>query len=117
MPFPRTVATAALFATALLLPLLALMGQGWTLVGRYEESVGYRYFYSLRILYGGEYVFLPQGQLCDVFYQGLHMLLTMFGLAPTTLLPRADWFAYLAVILGHAVTAAAFAWAVSRLSL
>ena len=106
---------AAVLAAGLLVPLIVVMVQGWTLVGVFEESAGYRYFYSLRAFYGGEYVFLPQGQLCDVIYQALHALLSAIGMPMDTLLPRIDWFCYSAVALAHLVTLAAFVWVAGRL--
>jgi len=110
-------AFAVLFGTALLLPILIVMFCGWTLVGMYEESIGYRYFYSLRSFYRGEYVFLPQGQLNDVLYQALQAFLTVFGVPAGTLIPRIDWFAYAAVLMAHVTTLIAYTWTAWRFSI
>ena len=104
------------FAVALLLPLGWVVAHGWTLTGLYEESLGYRYFYSLRVVYGREYAFLPQGHLIDIGYQWLQRLLTVAGRPPGELFPRIDIFAYVAVATAHLVAVACFVWVVRSVS-
>ncbi len=110
------MASVLVFATGLLFPLVYVIGHGWTLTGMYEESVGYRYFYSLRQMYGAsEYVFLPQGQLPNIVNQVIQVLLTGLGYRPEVLFPRIDLFAYAAVAVAHLVAIVTFAWAVAPL--
>jgi hypothetical protein len=64
MPHRYFAATLALaLIGALFWVPVALFWLGISPSGFFEESVGYRYFYSLRLAFGGEHPFLPQGQL------------------------------------------------------
>jgi hypothetical protein len=83
---------------------------GSTLTGMYEESVGYRYFYTLRSLYEGSYLFLPQGELVNLLFKGIHVALTTAGYPITQLYPRIDYFTYAGVTVMHLITAACFWW-------
>src|SRR4029077_16218901 len=81
----------------------------WTLTGLYEESIGYRYFYTLRQLYDADpYVFLPQGQLMDLANQLIQFCLTVSGHAPTELFPRIDLFSYASLAFAFLLATAAF---------
>jgi hypothetical protein len=80
-----------------------------TLTGACEEGLGYRYFYTLRLLYDTDgYIFLPQGHLMDLAHQTLHLILTALGYSPTALLPRIDIFSYCSIGLAHFLAALAF---------
>lgn len=106
-----------LIGLVLLFPLILLAKEGLTLTGMTEESTGYRYFYTLRILYGEhERPWLPQGQLVGLVHMGIQLLLTTLGYPPTQLYPRIDLFTYLAAGLPHLVTVGAFIWAVRPIS-
>src|SRR5215471_3872837 len=110
----RTIAAvgaATLMAAALLAPLVILGRHGLTLTGITEESTGYRYFYTLRMLYGhGERPWLPQGQLPGLSHIAIQVGLTLAGLSPTSLFPRIDLFAYSAAALPHVLALGAFVW-------
>lgn len=105
-----------IFAGTLLWPLAWIIVHGTTLVGVNEESTGYRYFYSLRALYDPPtFMFLPQGQLTNLIQKAIQLALTLFGLPPTQLRPRIDYFCYASVAAFHLMNVAAFAWLVSQL--
>ena len=117
MPTPRarrswwTAVSAILLAGGLLSPLIILGAHRFTLTGMAEESTGYRYFYSLRNLYGqGEHPWLPQGQFPGLTHVLLQVGLTLAGFSPTQLFPRIDLFAYSAAALPHLFAVAAFIW-------
>lgn len=65
---------------------------GSTLSGFVEESVGYRYFYSLRMAFGHEHPWLPQGQLPTLFHVLIQHALSWVGLPENQLFPRVDIF-------------------------
>jgi hypothetical protein len=113
VPEASAVVAGSVGTVLLLLPLLLLASNGLSLVGLTEESTGYRYFYSLRILYTpDERPWIPQGQLVGLVHIGVQLLLTALGYAPTQLQPRIDLFAYIAAALPHLATGAALTWAV-----
>src|SRR5437899_12691834 len=92
-----TVFSGTLMAGSLLALLAILATHHLTLTGMTEESTGYRYFYTLRMLYGrGERPWLPQGQLPGLTHLLIQAGLTLSGFSPTSLFPRIDLFAYLA---------------------
>lgn len=101
-----------IYSLLLLLPLISVTIIGSTFTGLYEESLGYRYFYSLRALHEpDEFLFLAQGHLVTLVHQPLQWVLDL--VFPTTqLLPRIDVFARIAVLVAHGVTIAAFSWAI-----
>lgn len=97
-------------------PLAVAITNGLQLAGATEESTGYRYFYTLRMMYGiNERPWLPQGQAVGVVHMGIQLLLTFVGLPPTQLMPRIEYFLYLATTLSHLITTVTFAWAVKPL--
>ncbi|MGE3911121.1 MAG: hypothetical protein AB7K36_17315 [Chloroflexota bacterium] len=109
----RLAAPAVLTAIGLLIPCLALLVSGISLVGGAEESTGYRYFYSLRLLYTpDERPWLPQGHPMTIIHIGVQALLTAVGYSPWQILPRMNIFAYVGAVLPHLATAAALTWAV-----
>jgi hypothetical protein len=111
-----TVLSCALMVASLLALLAVMAAHHLTITGMTEESTGYRYFYSLRILYGsGERPWLPQGQLPGLSHLLIQMGLTLFGYSPTSLLPRIDVFAYFAAALPHVLAGAAFIWMAAAL--
>jgi hypothetical protein len=80
-----------------------------TLTGACEEGLGYRYFYTLRLLYDDNgYIFLPQGHLMDLAHQTLQLVLTALGYSPKAVLPRIDIFSYCSIGLAHLLAALAF---------
>lgn len=81
---------------------------GISISGHFEESVGYRYFYSLRLAFGHENVWLPQGQLVTLYHAVVQYLLTLFGLPNNQLFPRVDIFSMWAVFLPALLTGGAF---------
>jgi hypothetical protein len=87
---------------------LYFYSSGITITTYIEESVGYRYFYSLRLAFGGEGAWLPQGQLVTLYHTGLQRLLSFFGLPNDQLFPRIDIFCALATILPIILTGFAF---------
>ena len=113
----QDVLIAALLAGFLLSPVLTLIAHGYTPTGMAEESIGRRYFYSLRILYGEhDRPWVPQGHLVSVSHIAIQYALTAAGFPPTQLFPRIDVFAYTASILSVVVTVLAFIWAVRPIS-
>lgn len=109
---PAWLLSLIILAAALLWPAIYVTITGSTFTGLYEESLGYRYFYSLRAVYEpDEFLYLPQGHLITLSHQLLQLTLDQFFPA-TQLLPRIDVFARIAVLMAHAVTIAAFGWAV-----
>ena len=97
----------------LLCPLLVLAVRGTSLAAFTEESTGYRYYHSLRILYGDhERPWLPQAQGVGLTHFAIQLLLAAVGLPPTLLRPRIDLFAYMATALPLVTTGIVFAWAV-----
>lgn len=107
---------ALLVAACMIRPVLVMATAGITLTGMAEESIGYRYFYTLRFLYADhERPWLPQGQLTGLSHIVLQVLLTGAGYPPEQLFPRIDVFAYLASALPSLLTAGAFVYAVSPL--
>jgi len=80
-----------------------------TLTGACEESLGYRYFFSLRLLYDADgYVFLPQGHLMDLVHQLLQLILTAAGLRPDAVFPRIDVFSYCSIAIAQITAALVF---------
>ncbi len=98
-------------SVALLWPVAVVAAHGWTLTGLYEELVGIRYFYSLRSLYEpGAFLFLPQGQLINLYHKAIQVALSEFGLPPRSLWPRIDLFCYISIIGLQITNAACFTW-------
>src|SRR3990167_8631772 len=65
------ILSASCFFISLAITLFVLNANGISQIGFNEESIGYRYFHSLRLLYGEhEFPWLPQGQLIGL----IHML-------------------------------------------
>jgi|GEM_PF-2004859 len=105
------------FALALLAPIAWVAFNGWTLTGIHEESLGVRYFYSLRGVYDPPtFLFLPQGQIIDLLNKAIQHLLTATGSPPTQLFPRIDYFSYLSVAAMQIFNVACFVWMVSAIS-
>jgi hypothetical protein len=97
-------------------PVATLIAGGLTATGMAEESIGYRYFYTLRMLYGAhERPWLPQGQLVGLTHLAIQASLTAAGLPPTQLFPRIDYWAYAASILPILLTVISFVWAARQI--
>ena len=64
----RWIGPALLLLAVLWYPISRVVMLHLTLTGACEEGLGYRYFYTLRLLYEGDgYIFLPQGHLMDAW--------------------------------------------------
>jgi hypothetical protein len=108
---------ASLAVAVLLVPLIWLALHHATLTGVDEESSGYRYFYSLRILYGmHERPWLPQGQLVGLVDMAIQIALTAMGFSPKQLAPRIDIFTYAAAATPIVLMLPALFWALQPLS-
>jgi hypothetical protein len=66
-------------AGLLLTPLVVALLSNVTWTGLYEESLGFRYFYSLRRVLGETVPFLPQAQLQDAFCYVLQLFPSQLG--------------------------------------
>lgn len=106
---------AAVLFVSLGFPTIFFALNGVSLTGVFEESVGYRYFYSLRILYGDERPWLPQGQMPGLLHLAIQLALSALGYPRTELFPRIDIFTYAAALVPHMMSAAAFLWATTPL--
>ncbi len=101
----------SLFAAGLLWPLAWLILNGVTPFGQYEESLGYRYFYTLRQLHeSSTYLFLPQGQSTDLIFKLVQIALDAIGIPPTQLHPRINYFYVGSVAIFQLINIVAFAW-------
>src|SRR5262249_33612101 len=110
------VTATLIFAFALLWPIVWVAWNGWTLTGLYEESVGYRYFYSLRALYEpSASLFMPHGQTVELVQKLVQLGLTAAGYPPTQVEPRIDYFVYASVFIFQLLNIAAFAWMVAAI--
>jgi hypothetical protein len=102
-----------LAGTLLWLP-TALLWLGVSPSGLFEESVGYRYFYSLRLAFGGEHPWLPQGQFPTFVNVIIQWALSAFY--PTDqLFPRIDVFSFASIAVPGALGAVAAYFALVRL--
>ncbi|MCC7370135.1 MAG: hypothetical protein IT306_17045 [Chloroflexi bacterium] len=98
--------------SVLLTPITALWLLGLSQVGMTEESTGYRYFHSLRLLFtADERPWLPQGQVMTVLHMGVQLLVVALGHPVTEITPRMEIWAYLAAGICGLATALAAAWA------
>ena len=88
------ILVSALFSFAFILPVLILFVNDVSLGGAVEETIGARYFYTLRNLYGGEQPWVPQGHFVGLFHYGIQLLLTSIGYPPDELFPRVDIFVF-----------------------
>jgi hypothetical protein len=87
-----------------------------SLTGLYEESIGYRYFYNLRTLYETSYLFLPQGDLVNLIFKGIHFVLSVEGYPADQLFPRIDLFSYLSVAFLQCLNLLCFWWAAATIA-
>jgi len=100
---------ALLLLASLWYPISRIIELHLTLTGSCEESLGYRYFYSLRLLYDANgYVFLPQGHLMDLVHQTVQLFLTWIGFSRYLVFPRIDLFSYISIAFAHLLAALAF---------
>jgi hypothetical protein len=97
------------------LPSLTFAWHGLSLAGAFEESVGYRYFYTLRHLYSGERPFMPQGHAMGLVHMGIHLVLTALGHPPSELYPRIDLWIRIASLVPFVLAGVAYAWAAAAL--
>jgi hypothetical protein len=72
---------------------------GGSIAGVDEESVGYRYFYSLRIAKGHEFPWIPQGHLTTLSHVLIQYGLSAAGLPDNQLVPRIDTFVFIAALV------------------
>jgi hypothetical protein len=106
---------APIVVLGILLPCILPATRHISLTGLYEENIGYRYFYSLRIVYSSERPWLPQGQLPGLFHIAIQAILSAFGLPPSELFPRIDVFTFLAALTPIILVGLAFFWAAGTL--
>jgi hypothetical protein len=110
------IVAVAFFGLALLWPICWAAVHGYTLTGSFEESVGYRYFYSLRKMYDPPtLLFTPQGQSINLIQAMIQVALTWSGFPVTQLQPRIDYFCYISVFVFHVLNLGAFAWMIQRI--
>lgn len=102
---------ATLYAALLLFPIWQIIATHGTLTGISEESVGFRYFYTLRSIYDGRDFFLPQGELPNLIFKAIHLALSALGYPPTQLFPRIDYFTYASIVGMHLISVVCFWWA------
>jgi hypothetical protein len=109
LPVLSRYGPALLLLALLAYPIARVAALHLTLTGACEEGLGYRYFYSLRLLYDLDgYVFLPQGHLMDLVHQLMQLVLTGAGLRPDSVFPRIDIFSYGSIAIAQLTAAAAF---------
>ena len=104
-----------IFFLSLILPILIIFFNGISLSSAIEETIGARYFYGLRYLYGNETPWIPQGHFVGLSHYVIQLILTASGHPPTELSPRIDLFTLAAIILPHFTSAVCFVWAVRPL--
>ena len=91
---------AVAVTVVLALPIVTYLALGIDLIAISEESVGYRYFYSLRLLNGDVgNPWLPQGQLVGLFHQFIQVLLSVSGYAAQSLERQIEAFTIVATLL------------------
>jgi hypothetical protein len=113
--FPAIIATLV-YGALLLFPVTMLSLDHSTLTGLYEESVGFRYFFNLRTLYETAYLFLPQGDLVNLIFKGIHLVLSADGYPADQLFPRIDLFSYLSVTFLQCLNILCFWWAAAAVA-
>lgn len=83
-PAPRSQAAALstvialVFFALMIAPCLAALRAG-VATAQFEEAIGYRYFYSLRIVFGHEHPWIPQGLTLGIFQHVLQLVLSVAG--------------------------------------
>lgn len=112
--FELSIIAASLFLI-LTLPIIILAYQHISVSALFEESAGFRYFYSLRILYSHERPWLPQGQLAGIIHIGIQYILTTLGYPITEVKPRIEIFSYIAASIPLTISAITYCWAASPL--
>ena len=94
----------------MLWPITWVCLNGVSLSATYEESVGYRYFYTLRTLVEpNTFLFLPQGQSTDLVQKLIHLSLSSFGYPKEQMYPRVGYFSIASVFLFQTINIVAFA--------
>ncbi|MDF1757018.1 MAG: hypothetical protein P1U74_01780 [Legionellaceae bacterium] len=97
------------FWLGLTYPWIQLKIQGLSQIGFNEESIGYRYFHTLRILYGqGEYPWLPQGHLTGLFHMLIQLTLTALGYPISDRNIRVEAFVDTAILVQSTLIALTF---------
>ncbi|MGE3271941.1 MAG: hypothetical protein AB7P40_24520, partial [Chloroflexota bacterium] len=108
-----SLAVLLIAAVGWLYPLVSFAAEGLSLAGGHDEAVGYRYFYTLRRLYGDhEQPWVPHGQVQGIVHTGLQLALTAAGYPPTQLHPRLDIWTYFAPAVPLVLAVFALVWAV-----
>ena len=95
----------------LLLPVASAVLFGISLHGHFDESIGYRYFNSLRIVYGSEHPWIPQGHFPGLVHELIQIALSAAGWDLDDLGSRVDIFSYAAIAVPLSFTPLAFLWA------
>lgn len=101
----------AALAAALAAAPITLFVWGVSPTGIFEEAVGYPYFYSLRIAFGGEHPWTPQAQITTLLDAVIQRGLSAFGYPEDSLLPRIDLFSLVAALTAAVCTWLSVAWA------
>ena len=113
--FAGIIATRV-YGALLLFPIAILSLDHSTLTGLYEESIGYRYFYNLRTLSETSYLFLPQGDLVNLIFKAIHLVLSAAGYPADQLFPRIDLFAYIGIAFLQCLNVLCFWWAAAAIA-
>jgi hypothetical protein len=93
-------AFSAVVVAALALTCGLIYREGVNLVAFFEEPLGYRYFYSLRIIFGKEAPFIPQGHVPGLLHHIANVALLRSGFPASNIHGRPEVFLLLAVITG-----------------
>lgn len=99
------------------IPLVFFLLQNIYIFGVGEESIGYRYFYSLRIVYENiPSPTLPQGHLLTDVHCLIQYLLTFFGYPINNLNERMYMFSYMACAFSLITIFISFIWALKPIN-
>lgn len=97
--FVSAAIAAGLFSAFVLLPSAYHWFTGISLTASMEESFGYRYVSSLRVLHSDENPFLPQGHLPSLLHLPIQPFLDWLGHPINEIHPRIDWFGVIAILM------------------
>lgn len=97
--FLSAAVAAGLFAALVLLPSANHWLTGISLTASMEESFGYRYIGSLRVLYGDEDPFLAQGHLPSLLHLPIQSFLDWLRHPTNEIHPRIDRFGVIAILM------------------
>src|SRR5437867_2456337 len=104
---------AIAFPMILFAPFFPALKEGRTLETLIEESFGYRYFYSLRILFGHEGPWIPQGHTVGILHHLFNLILSLAGLPQSDLELRPFLFIWGCALIGLIAVGLAFYFALT----